>query len=172
MNSPVMAEFAANLQRINALAEAAPGFVWRLQTEAGDATAIRPFENENMLLNMSVLARSFSVLSACRSKSSDVTWPRPPTIRAANSDTSPTPQPISRTRMPAEIPARRSRCRRRRALDGPAWPSSARRWHGQPPALHDSQTPRSRTCPRVMLPSRNRLAAPHEGILRIPCRPR
>jgi hypothetical protein len=54
MDSPVMAEFAANLQRINALAEASPGFVWRLQTEAGDATALRPFENENMLLNMSV----------------------------------------------------------------------------------------------------------------------
>src|SRR5271167_1606757 len=54
MDSPVMAEFAANLQRINALAEASPGFVWRLQTEAGDATAIRPFENENMLRNMSV----------------------------------------------------------------------------------------------------------------------
>jgi Domain of unknown function (DUF3291) len=54
MDSPVMAEFAANLERINALADAAPGFLWRLQTEAGDATAIRPFENENQLLNMSV----------------------------------------------------------------------------------------------------------------------
>src|SRR5215831_15865346 len=54
MDSPVMAEFAANLARINALADAAPGFVWRLQTEAGDATAIRPFDDENMLLNMSV----------------------------------------------------------------------------------------------------------------------
>jgi hypothetical protein len=54
MDSPVMAAFAANLQRINAVAEASPGFVWRLQTEAGDATAIRPFENGNMLLNMSV----------------------------------------------------------------------------------------------------------------------
>lgn len=54
MDSPVMAEFAANLERINALAEAAPGFVWRLQTEDGDATAIRPFDNENMLVNMSV----------------------------------------------------------------------------------------------------------------------
>jgi hypothetical protein len=54
MDSPLMAEFAANLARINALADAAPGFVWRLQTEAGDATAIRPFENENQLLNMSV----------------------------------------------------------------------------------------------------------------------
>jgi hypothetical protein len=54
MDSPVMADFAANLDRINALAESMPGFVWRLQTEAGDATSIRPFENENMLVNMSV----------------------------------------------------------------------------------------------------------------------
>ena len=54
MDSPVMAEFAGNLERINALAERSPGFVWRLQTEDGDATAIRPFEDENMLVNMSV----------------------------------------------------------------------------------------------------------------------
>jgi heme-degrading monooxygenase HmoA len=54
MDSPVMAEFAANLERINALADQAPGFVWRLQTEDGDATAIRPFDDERMLVNMSV----------------------------------------------------------------------------------------------------------------------
>jgi hypothetical protein len=54
MDSPLMAEFAANLARINALADSAPGFLWRLQTDAGDATAIRPFADENMLLNMSV----------------------------------------------------------------------------------------------------------------------
>jgi len=54
MDSPVMAEFAANLARINALADASPGFVWRLQTEAGNATDIRPFEDPNQLLNMSV----------------------------------------------------------------------------------------------------------------------
>jgi hypothetical protein len=54
MDSPIMAEFAANLDRINALAESSPGFVWRLQTAEGNATAIRPFENENMLINMSV----------------------------------------------------------------------------------------------------------------------
>ena len=54
MDSPVMADFAANLERINALAERTPGFVWRLQTEAGDATGIRPFDDENMLVNMSV----------------------------------------------------------------------------------------------------------------------
>jgi len=54
MDSSVMAEFAANLERINALAERSPGFVWRLQTEAGDATALRPFEEPNLLVNMSV----------------------------------------------------------------------------------------------------------------------
>jgi Domain of unknown function (DUF3291) len=54
MDSPVMADFAANLNRINALAEQTPGFVWRLQTDDGDATALRPFENESMLVNMSV----------------------------------------------------------------------------------------------------------------------
>jgi hypothetical protein len=54
IDSPVMAEFAANLDRINALAENSPGFVWRLQTEAGNATALHPFADENMLVNMSV----------------------------------------------------------------------------------------------------------------------
>jgi len=54
MDSPVMADFAGNLDRVNALAESMPGFVWRLQTDDGDATSIRPFENENMLVNMSV----------------------------------------------------------------------------------------------------------------------
>jgi len=54
MDSPIMAEFAANLDRINTLAENSPGFLWRLQSPEGNATAIRPFDNENMLINMSV----------------------------------------------------------------------------------------------------------------------
>ena len=55
IDSPVMADFVANLDRINALAERTPGFVWRLQTEEGNATAIRPYpEDENMAVNMSV----------------------------------------------------------------------------------------------------------------------
>ena len=53
LESPRMAEFAANLDRINALADGSPGFVWRLQTEAGDATALRPF-GDDILVNMSV----------------------------------------------------------------------------------------------------------------------
>lgn len=53
LESPSMADFVASLDRINALAEAAPGFVWRLQTEQGDATAMRPM-GEDTLVNMSV----------------------------------------------------------------------------------------------------------------------
>ena len=48
-----MADFVANLARINALAESSPGYVWRLQDEAGDAKAIRPF-GEEVLVNMSL----------------------------------------------------------------------------------------------------------------------
>jgi Domain of unknown function (DUF3291) len=54
MTDPVMADFAAALPAINALAEAIPGFVWRLQTEDGDATAIRPYEDNRILINLSV----------------------------------------------------------------------------------------------------------------------
>ncbi|WP_252275579.1 DUF3291 domain-containing protein [Pseudomonas subflava] len=53
LESPDMVDFVNNLERINALAEASPGYVWRLQDEAGDATAIRPFGDE-VLVNMSV----------------------------------------------------------------------------------------------------------------------
>lgn len=52
LDSPGMADFVGNLDRINALAEASPGFIWRLQTEDGDATALRPL-GENTLVNMS-----------------------------------------------------------------------------------------------------------------------
>ncbi|MFZ6814833.1 DUF3291 domain-containing protein [Undibacterium sp. Rencai35W] len=53
LDSPVMADFVANLDRINALAETSEGFAWRLQTEEGDATAVRPLGDET-LINMSV----------------------------------------------------------------------------------------------------------------------
>jgi hypothetical protein len=54
LDSPLLAEFVASLEPINALAERAPGFVWRLQTEDGDATAIRAFDDDMILVNMSV----------------------------------------------------------------------------------------------------------------------
>jgi heme-degrading monooxygenase HmoA len=53
---PVMAEFMARLEQINALAEQSPGFVWRLQTEDGDATAVRPYGDNRIMINLSVWA--------------------------------------------------------------------------------------------------------------------
>jgi hypothetical protein len=53
-SDPVMAEFVAQLAEINALADRTPGFVWRLQTEDGDATAVRPYEDTRILINLSV----------------------------------------------------------------------------------------------------------------------
>jgi hypothetical protein len=51
---PRMNEFFANLARINAVAERMPGFVWRLKSDSGNATDIRPFADPTLLLNMSV----------------------------------------------------------------------------------------------------------------------
>jgi hypothetical protein len=53
LEAPGMADFVANLDRINALAEASPGFVWRLQTDDGNATAMRPM-GDDTLINISV----------------------------------------------------------------------------------------------------------------------
>ena len=49
-----MAPFVAQLDSVNALADGAPDFVWRLQDESGDATAIKAYAEENILINMSV----------------------------------------------------------------------------------------------------------------------
>jgi hypothetical protein len=53
LDSPLLADFVANLDRINSLAEASPGFIWRLKTDAGNATAFRPL-GDNTIVNMSV----------------------------------------------------------------------------------------------------------------------
>src|SRR5919202_575362 len=55
LDSPLLADFVAALDPINALADASPGFVWRLQTEDGNATAIRPYDDDHLMaINMSV----------------------------------------------------------------------------------------------------------------------
>jgi hypothetical protein len=53
---PRVEPFFSELDRINALADASPGFVWRLQDESGNATAIRPTADPLFAVNMSVWA--------------------------------------------------------------------------------------------------------------------
>ncbi len=54
LDDPLMERFVAWLEPINALADKSPGFIWRLQTDEGDATSIRAFEDDRILVNMSV----------------------------------------------------------------------------------------------------------------------
>ena len=55
LDSPRLAGFVAALDEVNAVADAAPGFVWRLQSELGNATDVRPW-GEDVIVNMSVWA--------------------------------------------------------------------------------------------------------------------
>jgi hypothetical protein len=54
IDDPQIAEFVAQLEPINALADSAPGFVWRLQSSSGNATAIAYSDDPFMIVNMSV----------------------------------------------------------------------------------------------------------------------
>jgi Domain of unknown function (DUF3291) len=55
LESPIMEGFRTALDPINALADQSPGFVWRLQTEDGNATAIRPYPGDDLMaINISV----------------------------------------------------------------------------------------------------------------------
>ena len=54
LEDPVMAGFVAKLEEINKLADDSPGFVWRFQSEGGDATYLRPYDDDRILFNMSV----------------------------------------------------------------------------------------------------------------------
>ena len=54
LTDPLMSGFVAQLDTINALADRSPGFIWRLQTPEGDATTIRAYEDDRIIVNMSV----------------------------------------------------------------------------------------------------------------------
>ena len=53
LDSPQLADFVGALDRINVLADRSPGFVWRLQDESGNATALHPM-GEDVIVNLTV----------------------------------------------------------------------------------------------------------------------
>jgi len=53
LDSPQLKDFVDNLDRINALAESQPGFVWRLTGDGNDATGLRPM-GEKIIVNYSI----------------------------------------------------------------------------------------------------------------------
>ena len=52
--SPQIAGFMELLDPVNRIAEQSPGFVWRLQTDEGNATGVRAFDDPAILMNFSV----------------------------------------------------------------------------------------------------------------------
>jgi len=60
LDSPQLADFVGALDRINAIADGPPGFVWRLQDDSGNATALRPL-GADVIVNMSVWQDSQSL---------------------------------------------------------------------------------------------------------------
>jgi hypothetical protein len=57
IDSPQLAGFVARLDEVNALAEAAPGFVWRLKDDVtNNATGVPMYDDTQIIVNMSVWA--------------------------------------------------------------------------------------------------------------------
>lgn len=54
IDDPIMKEFVDNLDRVNALAEQSEGFIWRLKDENNNATSLNPFNDEQIIINISV----------------------------------------------------------------------------------------------------------------------
>ncbi len=54
IDDPKIADFVSQLDSVNALAESAPGFVWRLKSDAGNATDIAYNDDPFVIPNMSV----------------------------------------------------------------------------------------------------------------------
>jgi len=54
INDPIMKEFVDNLDRVNALAEQSDGFVWRLKDESNNATQLNPYNDVQVIINLSV----------------------------------------------------------------------------------------------------------------------
>jgi hypothetical protein len=54
IDDPAMESFASRLDEINALAESAPGFVWRFESSYDDSQSAQIFDDELILPNLSV----------------------------------------------------------------------------------------------------------------------
>jgi len=54
LDDPSMGDFVARIDALNALADAAPGFVWRLEAEEDEISPVALFSGERVLFNLTV----------------------------------------------------------------------------------------------------------------------
>ncbi|ASJ75798.1 DUF3291 domain-containing protein [Granulosicoccus antarcticus] len=62
-NDPVNKGFVDNLDRINAIAESQPGFLWRLKGDGNNALDVAAFEDPNVIVNLSVWTNTESLFN-------------------------------------------------------------------------------------------------------------
>lgn len=54
IEDPIMREFKDNLDSINELAESSEGFIWRLKDDTNNASNFNPYDDEQIIVNISV----------------------------------------------------------------------------------------------------------------------
>jgi hypothetical protein len=54
IDDPIMKDFVAQLDEINLLGEQSKGFVWRLKSDSGNATAYNPYNDDRIIVNFTV----------------------------------------------------------------------------------------------------------------------
>jgi hypothetical protein len=54
LTHPLLADFVSEIDRVNHLGDTSPGFVWRHQTAEGNSTAVRPREDQSVIINFTV----------------------------------------------------------------------------------------------------------------------
>lgn len=54
IEDPVMKEFVDALDTVNQVAESSPGFVWRLKSDDNNATSFNPYNDEQIIINVSI----------------------------------------------------------------------------------------------------------------------
>ena len=68
LDAPDMKDFVDGLDPVNALADQADGFIWRLQTDEGDATGFTIYDDPTLIVNMSVWESFETLMNFVRSK--------------------------------------------------------------------------------------------------------
>ncbi len=67
LDHPAMNDFVAGLDPLNALADGADGFIWRLQSDEGNATGFSIYNDPSFIVNMSVCESLASLMKFVRS---------------------------------------------------------------------------------------------------------
>ena len=137
IDAPETADFVANLDPINAIADAAPGFVWRLQDDSGNATSFHPEPDPLFIVNLSVWESIAALEDFVRRTAARRDPPSPPRVVRT-----------FRRRLPrAVVDTRRARAVGRRGDDAPAPPPRAR------PDADRLHVPRNRFAPESSVPT-------------------